>query len=246
MIVWGNGLPGVPAATAGGGIVPALPGLVHHYRTPTLSGWPDRVGGVDGVHTGSPSLASGGPRFATTGAAYNGSSQWTSLVSAAAMTPLVTSRQGYVGGWIYVAAGTGQLHTLLGQTGTGGEAGWSLCVDDRAAATRRVLFLASNGSGGGGLSSTQSADSAVPADTLVHVAACLDGAGGVELFVAGGSVATGTVPASAATACVRDAACGVLPQSSLTLYGAHSAWDIAVSSEDLTAYVPAIAAEGAP
>lgn len=71
-------LQGGPSAQGRPWIVPRLPGYAHHYLHPTLAGWPDEVGGVDGVHTGSPSLASD-----PDGVVYDGSTQFTTVGNAA-------------------------------------------------------------------------------------------------------------------------------------------------------------------
>lgn len=243
MIAWGAGLPGMPAASASpGGLVPRLPGLAHHYRYPTVSGWPDRVGGVDGVHTGSPSLVADGPPRAPDGVEYNGSTQHTAIGD---LTTLAWIHQTWVFAWAtpFVWAGPSagtQLDVIFGNTVTGGEKGGFLAVEDRAAGggplSLRALLC-------NGTSSTdlRSASGAITPGQLHHALVTCDGVT-ASLFLDGAEVDSAAVVATATGNSTRSYRIADANYTSPFRF-AGQAYDLAIGNQDWSEFAAALAAE---
>lgn len=243
MIVWGNGLKGVPAHRALGGIVPRLPGLEHRWLYPTLAGWPDEIGGVDGVHTGSPSLASDG---AATGVDYNGSSQYTTVGST---STLAFAHQTWVFAlsawfkWAGPASGTA-LEVILGNALGSATKGISLFVDDGGSTGGPRGLAAQLCRGQAGVITRLDSDpNAVTVDQLHHALLTCDGVT-ARLYLDGVLVDSTSVIATATGNASHAARIGDTEPGTPAFAWAGEIYDVAVGSSDWSSYAAQIYAEG--
>lgn len=218
------------------GLVPGLPGLLHHYRTPTLAGWPDLVGGIDGVHTGSPSLASGGPLYAPTGVAYNGTSQCTAIGSQASLAFIHQTWTFSISLWLKPnLASTARV--CGNATSTAHKGLWFLINTDGSAS-----FLTVRGQAG--VSATATAPASTFDASLQHVMLAGDGSS-IYIIRNGVQVGTASVVATATGNATNVFGLGVL-QAGVFPGGDVDIADVAISTADVRSLAADIYAEGAP
>lgn len=220
--------------------------LLARYYDAESSQWANRSGAAGGgVHSNDPVVSL---RGGSSGMLYDGVDQLTTLGDVDDFEAFVLSNDGWVCGWIYVPDQTDSFHCLFGNTGTGGECGVALYVENRtaASATRQIRFLCTNGTGG--IKAFYTANGTFPADTLVHLAARrISGSNSVQIFLNGVSqtIVNGATGIPIPTQpLVRAFAAGYLPQAVPALFGNHEVYDIAVCTSDLTSVLAAIVAEG--
>lgn len=237
-------------------IVPRLPGLAHHYLEATLGGFPDEVGGVNGVHTGSPSLATEGD---VTGVEYDGATQYTTIGNTSTFAFIHQTWKFAISAWFRWAgpAGGGALEVIFANALGAATRGVSLFVDDDFSSLGERMLTAQLARGQAGLITRLNSDPlAIVVNQLHHALLTCDGdgvavgsggsggSGTARLYLDGVLVASDSVLPTAAGNSSYAMRLGDTAAASPTFAFNGEVYDAPFGTEDWGAYAAQIYADG--